>query len=249
MRDIITYGSSWYGTDMIHYAENQTEKVVYLTIDDFPSIDLPSTEQLLNLLQGLEVPVCFFVIQYNLKQEKLNEILVHRLLNEGHELGNHYDIDKSATDLSEEKFKQYLLGTEKWLDKYDIHFSSRLPKFFRPPYGKTNDKMTKVLKENNYINILGDVYTLDGTYDYRAEEHAQLIINGVQEGSIIILHSPEEFTRRKTFEILKIIVPELKKKGYKFELLSSYFRKNKNEKERKEWIKAKKVWDIEMKEQ
>lgn len=224
MRNVMQWTSKWNNTGLIYFAEHQTEKVVYLTIDDFPSLDSKLSDRLLNNLKRNQVKATFFVIQYNLKEDPNNDMLFHKLLNEGHELGNHYDIDSPATGLSEREFEQYLMGTERWILKYDPDFNDKLPKFFRPPSGKSNQIMADVLAKNDYINILGDIYTLDADYDKNPKKHADLIVKSIEKGSIIILHTPEKDKRQKTFEILDDIIPRIKAKGFRFELLSDYFR-------------------------
>lgn len=224
LRNLMQWSSKWSNTGLIYFAEHQTEKVVYLTIDDFPSRDAVLSDRLLTCLARHKVPATFFVVQYNLKDVPNNDLVFERLLREGHELGNHYDIDKPATDLDAREFEQYLLGTEHWIKQFDPDFAERLPKFFRPPSGKSNQVMAEVLEKNDYLNILGDVYSLDANYDSAPQKHADIIVKGVQKGSIIILHTPEKDKRQKTFEIIDSIVPKLRARGFRFEPLSQYFR-------------------------
>lgn len=216
--------SKWNNTGLIYFAEHQTEKVVYLTIDDFPSLDSKLSDRLLNNLYRNDVKASFFVVQHNLKEDPNNDLVFKKLLRHGHELGNHYDIDRPATDLDAREFEQYLLGTEHWIKKFDPDFAEKTPKFFRPPSGKSNKIMSEVLEKNDYLNILGDIYSLDANYDANPKKHADLIVKNVEKGSIIILHTPEEDKRQKTFEILDDIIPRLKAMGFRFELLSDYFR-------------------------
>lgn len=223
-RNILQWSSKWHNQGLIYFAEHQTEDVVYLTIDDFPSKDSKLSDRLLNNLKRNAVKATFFVMQHNLKQDTNNDSVFEKLLAHGHELGNHYDIDKRADDLDEKEFEQYLIGTEKWILHYDRNFNDKIPKFFRPPSGKSSDAMKKVLEQHDYLNILGDVYSLDANYDKAPEKHANLIVKNIQKGSIIILHTPEEDMRQKTYKILDLIIPRIRAKGFRFELLSQYFR-------------------------
>jgi peptidoglycan/xylan/chitin deacetylase (PgdA/CDA1 family) len=218
------WSSKWSNAGLIYFAEHQNEDVVYLTIDDFPSKDSKLSDRLLNNLKRNGVKVTFFVMQHNLKHDLNNEMVFEKLLKQGHELGNHYDIDRRADDLDEREFEQYLLGTEKWILQFDPDFNEKVPKFFRPPSGKSSEAMKNVLERHDYLNILGDVYSLDANYDKAPEKHADLIVKNIQKGSIIILHTPEEDKRQKTYKILDLIIPRIKAKGFRFELLSQYFR-------------------------
>ena len=231
LRTMVTWGSKLMNTGLIYNVEPQSEPTVYLTIDDFPPKNATLGHKVLDILEENDTHVCFFVVQYNLKEDPLNKELFDRVLNKGHDLGNHYDIDLPATDLTDELFVQYLIGTENWIKRFDPGFGYRLPKFFRPPSGKSNQRMVDQLHKHNYINLLGDIYSFDGDYDDEWEHHANMIVNSVENGSIIILHSPEINKRKKTLKILRNIIPRIKDKGFNFGRLSDYYRnKNKDQK-------------------
>ncbi len=59
-------------------------KIVYLTIDDGPSLEL--TGRVLDILADYEVPATFFVVGTNVVR---NPALVRRMVAEGHAVGNH----------------------------------------------------------------------------------------------------------------------------------------------------------------
>ena len=142
----------------------------------------------------------------------------------GHEFGNHMTRDSAFHNKTEEQFEQALLETENTIEMFQPGFKSNYPKLFRAPWAKINKKMCKVLEKNNYISVLCDTYSFDPEYDSDPEFHSQLILNNVKPGSIIILHTPEDHMRSKTLQILELLIPALKAKGYFFEILSHYFK-------------------------
>ena len=199
------------------------ERVVYLTIDDFPSRSAEYGDVVLDLLKAHQVKATFFIIQYQVNSHAQNGKVLSRAIEEGHGFGNHMDRDTCYTKCCQEEFEQKLIDTEKTIEQFDPNFAVKKPKLFRPPHGKSNSKMRKVLKKNGYISILGDVYSLDPGYDTDPEIHSDVIVSNVKKGSIIILHTPETYMRTKTFAILENIIPRIKAKGFRFELLNDYF--------------------------
>ena len=198
---------------------------MFLTIDDFPSLDPTLSHSLLDKLDKLNVKVTFFLMQHHIKESKEEAIpIFERIAKTGHGMGNHFDIDKEATYLTSEDFEKYLLGTEHWISKYNPQFKGQVPKFFRPPMGKSSQRMTEVLKKHHYLNFLGDIYTFDADIDSAPELHAKLILANARNGSIIILHTPEETRCQKTILILETIVPGLREMGFEFRLLADVFR-------------------------
>lgn len=206
------------------------EKTVYLTIDDFPSRDVSYGHALLDLLKRHGVKATFFVIAYQVRCKAGNHALMKRAHNEGHGFGNHMAVDTCYTGSCEADFEKTLIETENLIQEADPDFKLRKPKLFRPPHGKSDKTMRKVLQRNDYVSILGDVYSMDPEYDTEPEFHAKIILSNVKKGSIIILHTPETYMRTKTFAILEEIIPKIKKMGYKFGLLNEYFQGEKEQK-------------------
>jgi peptidoglycan/xylan/chitin deacetylase (PgdA/CDA1 family) len=82
---------------------------------------------------------------------------------------------------------------------------------FRPPYGDYDDELIKTASEEGYYSIQWDVDSLDWK-DLSATDIAMRVINGVQPGSIILMHN----NGLHTAEAVPIIIQTLKNKGYTF---------------------------------
>jgi peptidoglycan/xylan/chitin deacetylase (PgdA/CDA1 family) len=205
------------------YARNEKEKIVYMTIDDFPSRDPSNTLQLLTILDKHDVKCTFFVIKYNADLNPQNKMIMRNIVGQGHEFGNHMSKDRPYSKDPQEFFEHELLRTEQTIVEAQPKFNENAPKLFRPPSGAINKKMQEVLVKNNYVSVLADDYTFDAEIDYDPDFHIKTIVSNVKHGSILLLHTPENYMRHKTFEILDGILPKIKAKGFTFKLLSSYF--------------------------
>lgn len=133
--------------------KNTEEKIVALTFDDGPH---PlQTSKVLDVLKERNLPATFFCIG---KQIKGNENILHRMINEGHSLGNHSYIHSwrfpffTGTSMTED--------LKRWEHSIAGITSERI-KWFRPPYGVTNPTIAKVAKRLNYITIGWNIRTLD----------------------------------------------------------------------------------------
>ena len=207
------------------YIKKQKKKTIYLTIDDYPSRDPDNSYKLLDILDKHNVKASFFIIKYNVLCNNANKAVMHSTVSRGHELGNHMAKDTVYTSHSKEDFSRILLDVENVIEQYQPGFKKNFPKLFRAPSGKINKNMCNVLTKNNYLSILGDVYSFDAEYDADPEFHCNLLLNNVKSGSILILHTPENYMRKKTLELLELLIPKLKKKGFSFEILSKYFKR------------------------
>ena len=82
---------------------------------------------------------------------------------------------------------------------------------FRPPYGDYDDELIKTASELGYYTIQWDVDSLDWK-DLSASDIAMRVINGVKNGSIILMHN----NGLHTAEAVPIILETLKNRGYSF---------------------------------
>lgn len=82
---------------------------------------------------------------------------------------------------------------------------------FRPPYGDYDDELIKTASEQGYYTIQWDVDSLDWK-DLSASDIAMRVVNGVKNGSIILMHN----NGLHTAEAVPIILETLKNRGYSF---------------------------------
>ena len=204
---------------MISYANAENKYVfksntndqmkIALTFDDGPHPR--KTEKILNILDKYNAKATFFVIGVNV-QNYPN--VLNKVIDNGHELGNHtfsHHILKSA---SANKIKNEILNTEDAL--YD-HYLIRT-NLLRPPCGLYDSALVDIAKENGYKIVLWTVDTKDWAHE-SAENIIKNVLANVKSGDIILFH---DYVSGKdhSAEALDILIPKLQEMGYKFVTVS-----------------------------
>lgn len=182
-----------------------SEKIVALTIDDAPS---EYTSQILSILKENDVSATFFVIggQVPGREEDLKEIVRN-----GNELGNHAMHDEPSRSLSDDELKSQVIMVEESIRKtYDSLNRTPPPRYFRPGSGFFSARMRQLLSSLEYRIVLGNIYPHDPQIPY-ANINARHILSMLQPGSIIICHD----RRSWTIPMLRKVVPEIKRRGYR----------------------------------
>jgi len=189
------------------YSVETQKKVVALTIDDGP--DPFTSPELLDILKKYKAQATFFLITERIPG---NEPLIQRMVDEGHELGNHLTSDDPSIQYSTQEFKQQLVQADEVLSRFGEI------RWFRPGSGWYNDKMLSVIHENGYRCALGSVYPYDPQIG-SAWFSTKYVLWKVKPGAIIILHDYQRRGERAAAALSKIL-PELARRGYQVVTLS-----------------------------
>lgn len=198
---VISFQIQWnFFLEAINY-KRTPQKILALTFDDGPHPKV--TPQILDLLKKHNAKATFFCIGQH--AEKYPEIL-KRILEEGHEVGNHSYSHKNTFPLfGESQIKKELQQTDAILKQEN--------KLFRPPFGVTNPTIAKVIKETGHLVIGWNVRSFD-TVTKDPQTIAKRVLKKIKPGSIILMHD----TQPQSLEALKIMLPKLK--DYQFATIS-----------------------------
>jgi peptidoglycan/xylan/chitin deacetylase (PgdA/CDA1 family) len=186
------------------------DKVVALSLDDSPSA---YTGEIMDVLKEYGAQATFFVIgsQVDGREETLRS-----LIREGHELANHGMHDEPASRLSMDELERQVVQVKaKLVAAYAAELKILPNNYYRPGSGFFNYKMRDMLGNRGYRITLGSVYPHDPQIPY-PKQNAKHILSMVHPGAIIICHDRREWTA----PMLRIILPELKKAGYKIVTIS-----------------------------
>ena len=179
------------------------ERVVYLSFDDGPHPI--QTPKILDILNAYQAKACFFCIGANIKG---NEALLKRMDNEGHLIGNHsYSHSSRFPILSKDMMTADLAKCDEVL--FDI--LQKENKIFRPPFGVTNPRIARVVKERGYRVVGWNIRTFD-TQNSDINKILKRIDRHLKPGSILLLHDRLEYSA----DLLQEILSHLTEKGYKF---------------------------------
>ncbi|CAI5972227.1 unnamed protein product [Closterium sp. NIES-65] len=191
------------------------DRLVALTIDDGPNGD--TTHELLDILKEHGCTATFFVIGSNIDRYPS---IVDRMHAEGHEVGNHMTADEPSWRLSAGEFESSLLEVDAKLLHYFRRDAGGNPvKWFRPGHGWYTKRMRQQAQRHGYNVALGSVFPVDPLFKDSSRPLAAYCLWKVYPGAIIILHDrPQQGTQ--TVEILRMMLPELRRQGYQVVSLS-----------------------------
>ncbi|MBQ7039732.1 MAG: polysaccharide deacetylase family protein [Clostridia bacterium] len=185
-------------------AEGERVRVA-LTFDDGPS---KHTERLLDIFANYGGKGSFFVIGNSIEG---NEATVNRILNEGHELGNHTWNHKKLTKLtSQEITDEIVITKEKILEVTGYECN-----IVRPPYGAFDEKVKGVCEELNMPIITWSVDPVDWKTRDKDAICAD-VLNGVKDGAIILCHD----LYGTTVDAMEYVIPKLTECGYELVTVS-----------------------------
>ncbi len=194
--------------DNVYFYINTHQKAVALTIDDGPHPTL--TPQILDLLDSYHAKATFFLIGERVAG---NENMTKRIVDSGHEIGNHLMRDTRSIQLTPEQFARELRQSHELLSGYGAI------RWFRPGSGIYNQRMLNQIQQYNYNLALASVYPYDAHQPY-VQLSARYILSNVKPGAILVLHDGIPERGERTTQILEEVLPALTEQGYQIVTLS-----------------------------
>lgn len=188
-------------------AISTSQRVVAMTFDDGPHPRL--TPQLLDMLKARNIRATFYVIGANVVRYPQ---LVMRMLNEGHEVGNHTWSHPYLTSRSSDGVVRELDRTTSAI--YQV--TGKVPVTMRPPYGAMHARQRLMVHERR--NMPTVLWSVD-PQDWRrpgASVVARRILDQTRPGGIVLshdIHSP-------TIRAMPATLDGLTARGYDFVTVS-----------------------------
>jgi len=150
---------------------------ILLTFDDGPVIE--STEMILDILKEHNKRGVFFCVGNNVKK---NPALVKKIIEARHIIGNHTFNHSILTKLDDASISAQI-------DSFNYFVNDNLNhtvKYFRPPHGKFNFRIKKILKKKKLTNIMWSLLTYDYKNDFGIVRNS--IDKYLKANSIIVFH-------------------------------------------------------------
>jgi peptidoglycan/xylan/chitin deacetylase (PgdA/CDA1 family) len=183
-------------------------KYVAFTYDDGPHPD--RTPRLLDLLAARNIRATFYVVGTN--AVKYPQIL-RRMINEGHEIGNHTVNHANLTTLTTEQVIAEVAGC-----RDAVVAAATLPTMtIRPPYGAVNQSLRNLfMSEFGYPTVLWNVDPRDWDVAVSDQQVIDTILNESDHGEIILCHDIHE----RTIGVMPTVLDGLLAQGFSFVTVS-----------------------------
>lgn len=183
------------------------QKTLAMTFDDGPHPSL--TPKLLDILKERNIKCTFFLIG---AQVKMYPAIVRRIIEEGHEIGNHTWTHCSLTSRSDEQIRNELKKSEDAV----FEVAGVRPHLVRPPYGAINTRIKNLMfTEFGYSTIMWSVDPQDWRRPGVAAVTSRLV-NGAHPGAIMLSHD----IHPPTITAMPAMFDQLLAKGYQFVTVS-----------------------------
>ena len=193
----------------VMHSGNQRSDQVALTFDDGP--DSEWTPKILDILKEHQVLATFFIVGSSAES---HPDLIQRILEEGHELGNHTFTHPNLSDISDHQIRLELNATRRLLEG----LTGRSLLFFRPPYNAdSNPETSSELRPLRIARDLGYV-TVGQSIDSKDWERpgAEAIFEAVQQGRAhgqTVLFHDGGGDRSQTVAALPRVISYLRERG------------------------------------
>jgi len=178
-----------------------TAQEIALTFDDGPG---SLTGRILDELRAGGAHGTFFVIG---RQLHGHEALLRRILDDGHDLGDHTWAHADLLDLTEQQRREQLeLPIEAQVAATGVR-----PHLFRPPYGATSRRIVTMARHLGLLTIYWSVDCQD--YDHAtAKRLTRCVLDHAAPGAIVLMHDAGG-DRTTTADALPAILEGLRARG------------------------------------
>ena len=141
-----------------------------------------------------------------------NEALIAATVAEGHELGNHLTHDEPSVRLAPAAFAAAVREADTVLNRFAP------VRWLRPASGWYNDAILDTIEREGHRCALGSTYPYDAHHPWARVSEAYILANA-RPGAVIVLHEGADRGRR-TVELLRRVLPQLRARGYRIVTLS-----------------------------
>ncbi len=192
---------------------NANDKNVYLTFD--MGYEAGYTEKILDTLKQNDVKACFFITAHYLNTKP---DLVKRMIEEGHDVGNHTVNHKSMPEISDEELTKEIMDLHTAMyEKFGYEM-----KYVRPPKGEYSERTLQLCNNLKYTTVMWSFAYDDWEESKQGREEygRNKVLDNTHPGEVILLHG----TSRDNMNILEECIKQIKQQGYEFKKLEEFKR-------------------------
>ena len=175
---------------------------IALSFDDGPNNI--TTPQVLDLLEEHHIPASFFLIANNISSETEGQI--RRAVSLGCDIENHSITHRPMADMPAEEVREEIRVCSEKI----AAVTGESPRFFRPPFISISPSLFDAVD----LTFISGIGCEDWVPEVSAEERIRRMLDIAADGVIYLLH--DMTGNVNTVEALKVVIPELKKRGFEF---------------------------------
>ncbi len=165
------------------YWDSRSNEIL-ITFDDGPNPG--TTEIILELLNKQKIKALFFLVGENINKYP---DLVKKILNDGHEIGNHTMNHAILTKLNKVERIKEIRSVQKIMLK-NFGYSIR---YFRPPHGRFFPNLSGELKELGLKNVMWSLLTYDFKNDFATVK--SVTEKHLGGNSIVVFHDSKKSSK------------------------------------------------------
>ncbi|MGI6083852.1 MAG: polysaccharide deacetylase family protein [Acetivibrionales bacterium] len=187
------------------YLGDTEKKIVYLTFDE--GYENGYTAKILDTLYENNVKALFFITGPYLEKE---DLLIRRMLDEGHGVGNHTINHKSLPLLDNKEIEEEVVGLDRrFYQKYGKNMV-----FLRPPKGEYSERSLETTSNLGYVNVFWSfAYDDWNVNSQKGWQYAfEKVTKNLHNGEIMLLHA----VSKDNCEALNAIIEYVRSAGYEF---------------------------------
>ncbi len=184
------------------YEDIKDKKMVSLTFDDGPN---GNTLEILECLLLNNSKATFFELGNKMKA---NKDITKKLYDSGMEIGSHTYSHKYLTRIERSEILNEINSVSILFNE----ITNDNIKLLRAPYGSVNSEVRNL---SPFPIISWDIDTKDWLYK-EPKKSFDIIMSNVSDGDIILMHD----IHKETIELVKMVVPELKARGFELVTVS-----------------------------
>ena len=182
---------------------------IALTFDDGPNTVI--TPQVLDTLEENGAIGTFFLIAQNITPESAE--MVRRAKAMGCGIENHSLTHGFMNQMTVEQIRAEVQACTDRI----VEITGEAPKFFRPPFIAVSQEMY----DNIDLTFICGAGCEDWVPTVSTQERIDRVLANAEDGQIVLLH--DMMWNQNTADALKVIIPELKKRGFRFVTCAQLF--------------------------
>ena len=183
--------------------------IIALTFDDGPNTEI--TPQVLDTLEENGAIGTFFLIAQNITPESAE--MVRRAKAMGCGIENHSLTHGFMNQMTVEQIRAEVQACTDRI----VEITGEAPKFFRPPF----IALSKEMYDNIDLTFICGAGCEDWVPTVSTQERIDRVLANAEDGQIVLLH--DMMWNQNTADALKVIIPELKKRGFRFVTCAQLF--------------------------